>query len=72
MAWAERGFQIGKAVSKWRDEAARHGLTKPEIDRMASAFEHRDLRWHVMDNHGQQVESTRAWLVRTSGEGHRR
>ena len=35
--------QVGKAVSKWRDEAARHSLTKPEIDRMASAFEHRDL-----------------------------
>jgi serine/threonine-protein kinase HipA len=35
--------QVGKAVSRWRGEAARHGLTKPEIDRMASAFEHRDL-----------------------------
>jgi serine/threonine-protein kinase HipA len=35
--------QVGKAVSKWRDEAARQGLTKIEIDRMASAFEHRDL-----------------------------
>ena len=35
--------QVGKAVSKWRDEAARHGLTKNEIDRMASAFEHEDL-----------------------------
>src|SRR5260370_23206323 len=35
--------EVGKAVSKWRDEAARHGLTKPEIDRMASAFEHQDL-----------------------------
>jgi serine/threonine-protein kinase HipA len=35
--------QVGKAVSKWRGEAARHGLTKPEIDRMASAFEHQDL-----------------------------
>ncbi len=34
---------VGKAVSTWRDEAARHGLTKPEIDRMASAFEHQDL-----------------------------
>ena len=34
---------VGKAVSKWRGEAARHGLTKPEIDRMASAFEHQDL-----------------------------
>jgi serine/threonine-protein kinase HipA len=36
--------QVGKAVSKWRDEAARHGLTKPEIDRVASAFEHQDIR----------------------------
>jgi serine/threonine-protein kinase HipA len=35
--------QVGKAVSKWRDEAARHGLTKSELDRMASAFQHRDL-----------------------------
>ena len=35
--------QVGKAVSKWRGEAARHGLTNPEIDRMASAFEHQDL-----------------------------
>lgn len=35
--------QVGKAVSKWRHEAARHGLTKKEIDRMASAFEHEDL-----------------------------
>jgi serine/threonine-protein kinase HipA len=36
--------QVGKAVSKWRDESARHGLSKAEIDRMASAFEHQDLR----------------------------
>jgi serine/threonine-protein kinase HipA len=36
--------QVGKAVSKWRDEAARHGLNKAEIDRMASAFDHEDLR----------------------------
>jgi serine/threonine-protein kinase HipA len=36
--------EVGKAVSKWRDEAARHGLTKAEIDRMASAFEHDDLK----------------------------
>jgi serine/threonine-protein kinase HipA len=35
--------QVGKVVSKWRDEAARYGLTKSEIDRMASAFEHADL-----------------------------
>ncbi len=36
--------RVGKAVSKWRDEAARHGLAKAEIDRMASAFEHDDLK----------------------------
>jgi serine/threonine-protein kinase HipA len=36
--------QVGKAVSKWRAEAARHGLTKQEIDRMASAFQHEDLQ----------------------------
>ena len=36
--------QVGKAVSKWRDEAARHGLAKGEIDRMSSAFEHDDLK----------------------------
>jgi len=39
----EIAAQVGKAVSKWRTEAARHGLTKSEIDRMASAFEHEDL-----------------------------
>jgi serine/threonine-protein kinase HipA len=39
----EIAAQVGKATSKWRDEAARHGLSKPEIDRMASAFEHKDL-----------------------------
>lgn len=36
--------EVGKAVSTWRDEAARHDLTKREIDRMTSAFEHDDLR----------------------------
>ena len=36
--------RVGKAVSKWRDEAARHGIGKSEIDRMASAFDHADLK----------------------------
>ncbi len=40
----EIAAEVGKSVSKWRDEAGRHGLTKSEIDRMASAFEHEDLR----------------------------
>lgn len=36
--------QVGKAVSKWRAEAVRHGLKQAAIDRMASAFEHEDLK----------------------------
>jgi serine/threonine-protein kinase HipA len=35
--------QIGQAVVKWRKVALKVGLTTPEIDRMASAFEHDDL-----------------------------
>jgi serine/threonine-protein kinase HipA len=40
----EIAAQVGKAVSKWRVEAARHGIGKNEIDRMASAFEHKNLK----------------------------
>jgi serine/threonine-protein kinase HipA len=40
----EIAAQVGKVVSRWRDEAARHGLKGAEIDRMASAFEHEDLK----------------------------
>jgi len=36
--------QVGKAVSTWRDEARKHHIGKTEIDRMASAFEHDDLK----------------------------
>lgn len=36
--------EVGKAVTTWREEAARLGLTQAEIDRMASAFEHEDLK----------------------------
>ncbi|PYT96881.1 MAG: type II toxin-antitoxin system HipA family toxin [Acidobacteria bacterium] len=36
--------QVGEAVATWRDEAAKHGIRKAEIDRMASAFEHDDLK----------------------------
>jgi serine/threonine-protein kinase HipA len=35
--------EVGKVVSKWRQEATEVGLTTPEVERMASAFEHRDL-----------------------------
>lgn len=36
--------QVGQAVSSWRREARRLGLTPVEIDRMSSAFEHEDLK----------------------------
>jgi serine/threonine-protein kinase HipA len=35
---------VGRAVAPWRGEAARQGLAKSAIDRMASAFEHDDLK----------------------------
>jgi len=36
--------QVGQAVSAWRRAAKKLGLTAAEIDRMASAFEHDDLK----------------------------
>jgi len=36
--------EVGKAVATWRKEAGRLGLATHEIDRMASAFEHEDLK----------------------------
>ena len=36
--------QAGRAVSAWRTVAAKLGLAATEIDRMASAFEHEDLK----------------------------
>ena len=36
--------RVGQAVARWRREAEKLGLTPAEIDRMASAFEHSDLR----------------------------
>lgn len=36
--------QVGHAVASWRKEAAKLGLAPTEIDRMASAFEHEDLK----------------------------
>ena len=39
----EIAAEVGKAVGKWRKEAAKLLITSAEIDRMSSAFEHRDL-----------------------------
>jgi serine/threonine-protein kinase HipA len=39
----EIAAHVAKTVAKWRKVAARLSLPAPEIDRMASAFEHDDL-----------------------------
>jgi serine/threonine-protein kinase HipA len=36
--------EAGRAVSRWRGAASRLGLRKAEMDRMASAFDHVDLK----------------------------
>jgi serine/threonine-protein kinase HipA len=36
--------KVAGAVRQWRKVAKRHGVGKREVDRMASAFEHEDLR----------------------------
>jgi len=36
--------EVGAAVARWRTVAARHGLSPAHVDRMATAFDHADLR----------------------------
>jgi serine/threonine-protein kinase HipA len=36
--------KVGSAVAKWRTVAAKYGIGKSDVERMASAFEHEDLR----------------------------
>lgn len=40
----EAAAEVAGVVSGWRTEAARAGLTRGDCERMASAFEHDDLR----------------------------
>lgn len=40
----EIACEVGRVVAGWREEAARVGLGPGEMDRMASAFDHDDLR----------------------------
>jgi serine/threonine-protein kinase HipA len=35
--------QVGRVVAQWRTTATAAGIKKAELDRMASAFEHKDL-----------------------------
>lgn len=37
-------LEVGKAVSSWRKEAESLGLSRAEVERMRSAFEHDDLK----------------------------
>jgi serine/threonine-protein kinase HipA len=39
----EIAAEVAAAVSRWRTLAGRHGVSRQDIDRMATAFEHRDL-----------------------------
>lgn len=40
----EIASQVARATSKWREEATAQGIVRGEIERMASAFEHEDLK----------------------------
>jgi len=42
--------EVAEATGKWRAAAAALGLAKTEIDRMASAFEHKDLEDALADD----------------------
>ena len=42
--------EVGTAVGRWRNAAARHGITQDEADRMSSAFEHEDLDAAIRPN----------------------
>ncbi len=37
-------IEVAQSVAMWRRDALRYGLSKAEIDRMSSAFEHHDLK----------------------------
>ncbi len=50
--------EVGKAVTTWREEAVRLGLTQTEIDRMASAFEHEDLKAALVLDYPQVFNET--------------
>jgi serine/threonine-protein kinase HipA len=52
--------EVGKAVATWRRTAAHLGLTKGEIDRMASAFEHQDLAAALAGRVAAKAEKSRA------------
>ena len=43
--------EVAKVVATWRAEAAKLGLTSQESDRMASAFEHEDLKAALIGLH---------------------
>jgi serine/threonine-protein kinase HipA len=40
----EIAAEVATVVSRWRSVARRRGISPQQIDRMASAFEHQDLK----------------------------
>ncbi len=46
--------EVGSAVLAWRGVAATHGLTPAQMDRMATAFEHEDLKKAVTRSRAQR------------------
>lgn len=45
-------YKAAKAVAKWRSVASQMGQSKTQIDRMASSFEHNDLKKGLKYNYG--------------------
>ena len=58
---------VANAVATWREEAARHRLTKSKIDRMASAFDHKDLQ-----RRAPRIEKTADLRPRSGAQPRRR
>ncbi|HEX4600819.1 MAG TPA: HipA domain-containing protein [Gemmatimonadales bacterium] len=50
--------EVGAAVARWRTEGERFGAGRAELDRMASAFEHDDLRLALGTQAGRPAKKT--------------
>ena len=56
--------EVGRAAGAWRRVAANLGLSKGEIDRMASAFEHEDLKEACAGKAAATVKKSRGAVKR--------
>jgi serine/threonine-protein kinase HipA len=55
---------VGRAVAAWRVQAAKLGLPKTEIERMASAFEHQDLKAARPQRQRRNVKTSKVSVAR--------